>query len=151
MGTGQKMPSSVLIDSAILTASPIVIGYYTDFLLQAEFWPSTGTNSGIFIRNDSPDVINASGGYEINIRDINEENPQNQTGSIVNHVPPSTNILTEEKWNNYEIRAEGNRIVAQVNGVITADAELNAHQSGPIAFQLNGGHIRFRNIRIRPL
>ncbi|MDG2316392.1 MAG: DUF1080 domain-containing protein [Gammaproteobacteria bacterium] len=126
-------------------------GYYTDFLLQAEFWPSTGTNSGIFIRNESPDEINATGGYEINIRDINEENPQNQTGSIVNHVPPSTNILTEEKWNNYEIRAEGNRIVAQVNGVITADAELNAHQSGPIAFQLNGGHIRFRNIRIRPL
>ena len=69
----------------------------------------------------------------------------------MNHVAPATNVLTEEKWNNYEITAQGNRIVVRLNDIVTADAELDAHQSGPIAFQLNGGLIRFRNIRIRPL
>jgi hypothetical protein len=126
-------------------------GYYTDFLLQADFWPGPAANSGIFIRNNSANEITATNGYEINIRDLNANNPENQTGSIVNHVAPATNVSTEEKWNNYEITAQGNRIVVRLNDIVTADAELNAHQSGPIAFQLNGGLIRFRNIRIRPL
>ncbi len=126
-------------------------GHYTNFLLHAEFWPGPGTNSGIFIRNDDPDVITAEGGYEINIRDLNEENPQNQSGSIVNHVPPASNFLSENQWNTYQIEAQGDRILVRLNDTVSVDAELEAHQSGPIAFQINGGLIRWRNIRIRPL
>ena len=125
-------------------------GEYTDFHLQLEFWPGPGANSGIFIRNDNPAAINAEDGYEINIYDTNP-NPDNRTGSIVNHVPPLTAVSTEEQWNTYEITAQGNRIVAQVNGTVTADTEIDEHPSGPIAFQNNGGLIRFRDIRIRPL
>ena len=125
-------------------------GHYTDFLLQLEFWPGAGANSGIFIRNDNADAINAEDGYEINIFDQNE-NPENRTGSIVFHMPPMTTVTTEEQWNTYEITAQGNRIIARVNGTVTADLEDETHPNGPIAFQNNGGLIRFRNIRIRPL
>ena len=125
-------------------------GHYTDFHLELEFWPGPESNSGIFIRNDNADAINAEDGYEINIFDTNE-NPNNRTGSIVNHVPPMTEVSTEEQWNTYEITAQGDRIIARVNGTLTADVELDVHPNGPIAFQNNGGLIRFRNIRIRPL
>ena len=125
-------------------------GHYTDFHLELEFWPGSGANSGIFIRNDNADAINAQDGYEINIFDTNE-NPDNRTGSIVNHVPPMTSVSTEEQWNTYEITAQGDRILALVNGTVTTDVELDEHPNGPIAFQNNGGLIRFRNIRIRPL
>jgi len=125
-------------------------GHYTDFHLELEFWPGPESNSGIFIRNDNADAINAEDGYEINIFDTNE-NPDNRTGSIVNHVPPMTEVSTEEQWNTYEITAQGDRIIARVNGTVTADVELDEHPNGPIAFQNNGGLIRFRNIRIRPL
>jgi len=125
-------------------------GHYTDFLLQAEFWPSPGANSGIFIRNDNADAINATDGYELNIADTNE-NVNNRTGSIVNHMAPMATVETDGKWNTYEIMAQGNHIVARVNGTVTADMENDEHPSGPIAFQNNGGTIRFRNIRIRPL
>ena len=125
-------------------------GHYTDFLLQAEFWPGAGSNSGIFIRNRNPDAISASDGYEINIYDTNE-NVDNRTGSVVNHRPPMEVVATEEQWNTYEITAQGNRITARVNGTLTADMEDDTHANGPIAFQNNGGLIRFRNIRLRPL
>ena len=125
-------------------------GHYTDFLLQAEFWPGANSNSGIFIRNGDPQAISAMGGYEINIYDTNE-NPDNRTGSIVNHTPPLTEVLTEEQWNTYEITAQGNRITVVLNGTLTADLTDDTHANGPIAFQNNGGLIRFRNIRLRPL
>lgn len=125
-------------------------GHYTDFVLQAEFWPSAGSNSGIFIRNGDPQAISAMGGYEINIYDTNP-NPDNMTGSVVGHMPPMTSVMTEEQWNTYEITAQGNRITARVNGTLTADLEDDTHANGPIAFQNNGGLIRFRNIRLRPL
>lgn len=125
-------------------------GHYTDFLLQADFWPGAGSNSGIFIRNGDPQAISAMGGYEINIYDTNE-NLDNRTGSIVGHVPPLTEILSEEQWNTYEITAQGNRITVVLNGALTAELEDDTHASGPIAFQNNGGLIRFRNIRLRPL
>ncbi len=125
-------------------------GHYSDFLLHVEFWPGPGANSGVFVRNDNPDAISADGGYEINIFDTNE-NPDNRTGSIVNHMPPIAAISTEGQWNTYEINAEGNRIVVRLNGTVTAEFESEEHASGPIAFQNNGGLIRFRNIRLRPL
>ena len=125
-------------------------GRYTDFLLQAEFWPGAGANSGIFIRNLNADAISAADGYEINIYDTNP-NPDNRTGSVVNHLPPMTTVATEEQWNTYEITAQGNRITVTVNGTLTANLEDETHANGPIAFQNNGGLIRFRNIRLRPL
>lgn len=125
-------------------------GHYTDFVLQAEFWPGANSNSGIFIRNGDPQAISAMGGYEINIYDTNE-NLDNRTGSIVGFQPPMAEVLTEEQWNTYEITAQGNRITARVNGTLTADHEDETHANGPIAFQNNGGLIRFRNIRLRPL
>lgn len=125
-------------------------GHYTDFLLQAEFWPGAASNSGIFIRNGDPQAISAMGGYEINIYDTNE-NLDNRTGSIVGHVPPLTEVMSEEQWNTYEITAQGNRITVVLNGTLTAELEDDTHANGPIAFQNNGGLIRFRNIRLRPL
>jgi len=133
-----------------LQAFLVTKGHYTDFLLQLEFWNGPGSNSGIFIRNENADVINADLGYEVNIYDTNP-NPDNRTGAIVFHAPPITAVSTEEQWNTYEITAQGNQILVRVNGTVTVDYENDEHPSGPIAFQNNGGLIRFRNIRIRPL
>ena len=53
-----------------LQAFLVTKGHYTDFLLQLQFWNGPGSNSGIFIRNDNADEINADNGYEVNIPDI---------------------------------------------------------------------------------
>jgi hypothetical protein len=123
---------------------------YGDFALELEFWPSIDANSGVYIRNQSGERIGADFGYEINIYDTNE-NPDNRTGAIIRFSAPMEEIIAGGKWNKYEITAEGSRIVVHINGTLVADLDDDTYASGPIAFQNNGGLIRFRNIRIRPL
>ena len=123
---------------------------YSDFELELEFWPSMDANSGVYIRNLSGEKIGADFGYEINIYDTNE-NPDNRTGAIIRFSPPMAEVIAGGKWNKFEIRAEGSRIVVHLNGILVADLDDDTYASGPIALQNNGGLIRFRNIRIRPL
>ena len=121
-----------------------------DFRLHVEFWPGAESNSGIFIRCEDPAAVSAISCYEINIFDTNE-NPDNRTGSIVNHAPPLTTTEAEEQWNTYDIVAEGSRIVVTLNGNVTAEIDDDSHANGPFALQNNGGLIRFRNVRLQPL
>jgi len=125
---------------------------YGDFHLRAQFWAGPGTNSGIFVRCDDPAAVGASSCYEINISDTNQ-NPDNRTGSIVNFQPPLITVESEGQWNDYDIVVEGSHIVVTLNGTVTADYvdPDNTHPSGPFALQTNGGLIRFRNVRVRPL
>ena len=123
---------------------------YGDFELELEFWPSVDANSGVYVRNSNADKIAANAGYEINIFDTNE-NPDNRTGSIVFFSPPLVPVTTGGEWNKYQIKAEGSRIRVHLNGTLVADLDDETYASGPIAFQANGGLIRFRNIRIKPL
>ncbi len=125
-------------------------GGYRDFRLRVDFWPGPDSNSGIFIRCKDPVAIAATSCYEINIFDTNE-NPDNRTGSIVNHAPPAVTTESNEKWNTYDIVAEGSRIVVMLNGTVTAEIEDDSHPYGPFALQNNGGLIRFRNVQLQPL
>lgn len=122
---------------------------YGDFELELEFWPSMDANSGVYIRNQSGERIGADFGYEINIYDTNEY-PDNRTGAIIRFSPPLVQVVAGGKWNKYEIKAEGTRIVVHLNGTLVADLDDDTYTSGPIAFQNNGGLIRFRDIRIKP-
>ncbi len=125
-------------------------GWYSDFHLRVEFWPSPEANSGIFIRCDDAAAVSATGCYEINIFDTNQ-NPDNRTGSIVNHLPPMASMEAGGQWNTFDIVAEGSHIVVTLNGTVTAEIDDDTHPSGAFALQNNGGLIRFRNVRLRPL
>ena len=46
---------------------------YKNFILKAEFWAESNTNSGIFIRCQDPNKITAANGYEVNIWDTRPE------------------------------------------------------------------------------
>lgn len=61
-------------------------------------------------------------------------------------------------WNDYVIRAEGNRIVVALNGHITSEVvdeqEAEAEKSGILALQLHSGppmKVQFRDIVLEPL
>jgi hypothetical protein len=123
---------------------------YSDFQLKVEFWPSPDANSGVYIRCQNPEKVEAESGYEINIYDTNE-NPDNRTGSVIHFAPPIAAIEAGGKWNTYEITAEGSHIVVHLNGTLVADLEDESYSAGPIALQNNGGLIRFRDVQVKPL
>ena len=132
---------------------------YGDFELRAEFYASTDTNSGVFIRCSNPQKIGADSCYEVNIWDIRPE-PKYGTGAIVDVAAVAVPIVNTAggKWNVYEITAKGSQLTVRLNGVETANVQDSKHAAGPFALQMGpgvkgvqGGPIKFRKVQVRPL
>ena len=123
---------------------------YRDFQLLVDFWPSSDANSGVFMRCQGPEQIANETCIELNIMDQHPKR-SNATGSIINLAPPLVEIGTADQWNTFDITAEGPHVLIRLNGTVVVDYEDERFDEGPIGFQNNGGLIRFRNIKIRPL
>jgi hypothetical protein len=125
---------------------------YANFELKAEFWADKTVNSGIFIRcgEGTPGAMIC---YEINIFDTHAEWPTGSINNVKSVLPEKPN--TTEKWNTYEITADGTHLIVKINGKTTVDARDERRANGTIALQEGGanasGVIRFRNVKIRPL
>jgi len=124
---------------------------FGDVEIRAEFWVSDDANSGIFIRNTDPKNISSKTGYEVNIFDQRPD-PSMGTGGIVPFAKTLVPIKAGGKWNVYEIKAQGPKFWATLNGTKTVDGAENAdHKEGPIALQFGVGTVKFRKVQIRPL
>ena len=123
--------------------------HYADFQLTVDFWIDDTANSGVFLRCPAEGAISQGNAFEVNIFDPHTTWP---TGSINEVAKIQTVLQTAGKWNTFEITADGDHLVVQLNGQTTVDARSDRHQSGPIALQYNGaGQVRFRNIKIKTL
>ena len=123
--------------------------HYADFQLTVDFWIDDTANSGVFLRCPVEGAISQGNAFEVNIFDPHTTWP---TGSINEVAKIQTVPQTAGKWNTFEITADGDHLVVQLNGQTTVDARSDRHQSGPIALQYNGaGQVRFRNIKIKTL
>jgi hypothetical protein len=125
-------------------------GSYSDFVLTAEFWVDDVANSGIFFRCADRDAIGPNSCYEVNIFDQRGD-PTYRTGAITNFAAPAVQINTGGKWNTYEIRAEGAKLVVTLNGTVTVDIEDSTYAEGPITLQHFAGVVKFRNMQLQPL
>ena len=79
---------------------------YKDFQIRAEFWTDEEANSGIFIRCEQRDKIDAKVCYEVNIFDKRPD-PTYGTGAIVDVAKVDPMPKAAGKWNVYEITAQG--------------------------------------------
>jgi hypothetical protein len=132
---------------------------YKDFVVRAEFWAATDTNSGVFIRCSDRAKIGAATCYEVNIWDIRPD-PKYATGGIVDHAAVPVPLVHKAggRWNTYEITAKGTQLTVKLNGVQTVSIQDGKHASGPFALQYGagvqgaqGGPIKWRKVQIRPL
>ena len=123
---------------------------YKDFEIRAEFYTDADANSGIFIRCDNPKVIDGKTCYEVNIFDKRPD-PSYGTGAIVDVAKVDPMPKAADKWNTYEIKAQGPKLTVILNGQKTVDVEDTKHATGPIALQYGSGLVKFRKVQIRPL
>lgn len=124
---------------------------FADYELTCEFRMSEGGNSGIFLRTVPEPKDVKTDCYELNIADAH---PQGfTTGAIVGHQATAEPITGSGDWKTFHVRAEGNHITIQLDGVQVLDYtdESSARASGLIGLQKNAGKIEFRNILLRPL
>lgn len=123
---------------------------YKDFHIYAEFWSDEAANSGIFIRCSDPAKIDAKLCYEVNIFDKRPD-PSYGTGAIVDIAKVIPMPKAANKWNTYEITAQGNRLIVILNGEKTVDTTDSRLASGPFALQYGSGTIKFRKVLVRSL
>jgi len=124
---------------------------YKNFIIKAEFWAESNTNSGIFIRCQDPNKIAQSTCYEINIWDTRPEQAY-ATGAIVDIAKVDPVPKAGGRWNTMEITANGSNFKVMMNDVVTvANGQDSKFAEGPIALQSAGGVIKFRKLQIKPL
>ncbi|MEA2935203.1 MAG: hypothetical protein QOD74_1849 [Variibacter sp.] len=123
---------------------------YKDFEIRAEFWVTTETNSGIFIRCQDPKSIGAKSCYEVNIWDARPD-PSYGTGAIVDVAKVDPMPKAGGKWNTYVITAKGPKLTVTLNGQKTVDVENGQHATGVIALQFGEGVVKFRKVDIKAL
>ena len=124
---------------------------YKDFQIRAEFWVDEEANSGVFIRCDRSDKIDAKICYEVNIFDKRPD-PSYGTGAIVNVAKVDPMPKAAGKWNVYEITAKGPHLTIVLNGQKTAEVDDPTHvNAGPFGLQYASGVVKFRKVQIKPL
>ena len=122
---------------------------YKDFQVRAEIWVAPESNTGIYIRIQTPERPSSKAGYEVNINDLSK-NIGYGTGAIVGVAKVEHGkYLAGNRWNVFDITARGPHIVVILNDVKTLDIQHDAYREGPIALQGGGGIVKFRKVEIR--
>ncbi|HXI31795.1 MAG TPA: DUF1080 domain-containing protein [Vicinamibacterales bacterium] len=136
----------------LLTACGEPTGYltsdrsYRNFVLSLEFRCGADTNSGVFVR--SPDET--GGGYEVQI--WRQQPAGYNTGAIVGTAKTARDYAFKaDQWNRYQITADGDHLVVELNGETTLDIHDAKFAEGRVRLQYQQFPIAFRNIRIRAL
>ncbi|MBU3554892.1 DUF1080 domain-containing protein [Polynucleobacter sp. UB-Piko-W3] len=123
---------------------------YKNFIIRAEFWAESNTNSGIFLRCQDPTKIAAATSYEVNIWDT-RPGQEYSTGAIVDVAKVNPIHKAGGRWNTMEIVANGSGLKVSMNGAVTVDVKDSKFADGPIALQSAGGTIKFRKLEIKPI
>ncbi len=123
---------------------------FADFELHAEFWIDSIANSGVFLRCPTTGDITTTSAYEVNIFDAHPKWP---SGSINDVARCRRTTRTVDRWNTYDIRAQGPHLVVKLNGRKVVDTVDSKNARGLIGLQTFDGRgiIRFRNVKLRPL
>jgi hypothetical protein len=139
------------VADGLLTACGEPTGYltsdqsYKNFVLSIEFKCAVDTNSGVFVRSPQE-----NGGYEVQI--WRQQPAGYNTGAIVGTAKTAREyVFKADRWNRYQITADGDRIVVVLNGETTLDIRDTAFSEGHVRLQYQQFPIAFRNIKIRSL
>ena len=118
---------------------------YKNFVLSIEFKCDDDTNSGVFVRSPQE-----NGGYEVQI--WRQQPAGYNTGSIVGTAKTAReHAFNANQWNRYQITADGDHLVVELNGETTLDIHDTRFSEGHLRLQYQQFPIAFRNIKIRSL
>jgi hypothetical protein len=149
---------AIVADKTVDTGYLLTKQSYRDFVIRAEFWAETNTNSGIFIRITTPPKITATESYEVNIYDQRGAGLDYGTGGVPGFAKVDQPYpKAAGRWNTYVITAKGPVITVELNGRQTASIRDAKFLSGPFALQAGshgkepGGAIKWRKVQVREL
>lgn len=157
---GSSDAHAVDTNTFLIYAKPIA-----DFILRLEVRLRNG-NSGIQFRSERmPGPGWVVHGYQADLSDAGERSAwgnfyeEKGRGRGLMAAPDAgwlraREVVRRQDWNQYEIRAEGDRVRLTLNGTVTFDGADDRARSGVIAIQLHSGpamQVECRSIRLKRL
>lgn len=134
---------------------------YKDFHLALRFKCEGDGNSGVFFRAEfKPGTADVTQGpqFEIDCAVNKHTGGIYDVGRqwIVWPAPENETVVRQDDWNDYQLKVEGNRYVARLNGVVLVDFTdpKPKAEDGGIALQLHSGgrgNMRFKDLYVRDL
>jgi hypothetical protein len=139
---------------------------FGDFALHVEFVMAPKGNSGVGLRTGPVDMTAVQTtrpscyAYEIQLLDDAGQPPSPfSSGSLYRYVAPNENAMKPAgEWNTLDVTCRGPVIEVVLNGrkiqhfdQTTLADTVGKPLVGHVCLQNHGHHVRFRNVRIRPL
>ncbi len=124
---------------------------FSDYELRCDFWMAKGGNSGLFLQSPFQPKDPAKDCYELNICDVH---PMFKTGSLVGLAKPMKEVTGEETWKTFHVIVRGPHLTIKLDGELILDytnPSSTARRTGFIGLQKNSGHVKFRNVYLKPL
>jgi hypothetical protein len=122
---------------------------YRNFIIRAEFWAESDTNSGIFIRCQDPNKVTAGNAYEINIWDT-RPGQEYSTGAIVDIAKVNPIHKAGGRWNTMEITANGPQLKVMMNGFLLLQMlEIASFLKDPLLFSPPVASLNLGNYKLR--
>jgi hypothetical protein len=123
---------------------------FANYDLKLQFRGGERVNSGIFLRSQKEGPPHVTG-YELQIGD-NATGGYN-TGNLVESVIALPTKILADRWNDYDVRVEGDHYVVMLNGKTILNAHDSKHKSvGVIGLQCHKDNkIEFRSFKLLPL
>ncbi len=136
---------------------------FADCILKCQYRISKTGNSGIFVRAKRDTNRPHIDGYEIQVCDDHPRNPTGSVYGVISTKRPGAKCVTAvEKWQDVEIRVDGNRFRVILNGTKVVDdcdkrpgpgGRPGKFTRGHVGVQYHnpGMKIEYRNIKLKPL
>jgi hypothetical protein len=123
---------------------------FTNYDLKLQFLGNAQVNSGVFLRSQKEGQPHITG-YELQIWDYQPGGYN--TGSLVGSVKATPTKILGDKWNDYEVKVNGDHYVAILNGKTILDAHDSKHTgAGVIGLQCQKNNkIEFRSFKLLAL
>jgi len=135
---------------------------FSDFELRVDFLAAPGTNSGIFLRMTTQDLLAGGRAYELNIAPPDTPFP---TGSVMHvEIAPgggapqfgaahkAEGAGESDDWRTFHVVVNGGRITVTLDGERLAELDdPSPIPEGYIGLQHNQGNVAFRNVKVRRL
>lgn len=125
---------------------------YSDFVLRLEVrWMKPKQDSGVFLR-----ATEEGGNWPKQRYEVQAENSQRIArifgASHERDEAKAFELLKgDQQWNSYEITCQGTKCEVKLNGELVTTSDGFKRPSGYIGLQGEGGHLEWRNIRIKEL
>ena len=132
---------------------------YGDFELELDYFLTSGSNSGIFLRAWPDGAVNGREFDEIQL--IDDTSPDHagirdlqRTGALFGRAAPDPVLRPKpDEWHQLRIRAVGKQVNVWIDGtqVLAASLTTGKRLQGHIGLQLYPKKVQFRSIRIREI